>query len=192
MYKRFIMFSVVFFIAASNMAFGEEPKGRRSPRAALDMIDIEARVEAIDFEKREVVLRGPMGNLTTIKAGEEAKRFNEIEAGDIVKARFWTYLQAEFREPTEDEIAIPLVILAEAGKTIKDLPPGAVVGALVKAVVSIEIINRPDMMVTVKGPRGNYATIPVADAKILEELRIGEIVILTYAESVALLLEKKE
>lgn len=190
MLKRYIMFSVIFFITVSNMAFGEEPKGRRPPRAALDMIDIEARVEAIDYEKRELVLRGPMGNLTTIKAGDDVKRFNEIETGDTIKASYWTYLQAGFREPTEDEKNNPIVILAEKAKTVKELPPGAVVGALVKAVVSIEIINRPDMMVTVKGPRGNYVTITASDAKLLEELRIGEIVILTYAESVALALEK--
>lgn len=191
MFKNILMLSVIFLITVSNTAFGEEPKERRPPRAAFDLLDIEAKVEAVDYKKREVLLRGPMGNLVTVEAGDEVKRLEEIKAGDIVKARFYTYLQAEFREPTEDEKAVPLAILAESGKTIKELPPGAVVGALIKAVVSIEIIDRPDMMVTVKGPRGNYVSIPVADAKLLEELKIGEVVVLTYAESVALTLDKK-
>jgi hypothetical protein len=173
------------------MAIGEGKKERRAPRAVSEVVDIEAKVEAVDYEKREVLLRGPMGNLVTVEAGDNVKRLNEIKAGDSVHAKFFTYLQAEFRDPTEEEVATPLVILEDTVKTVKDLPPGAAAGSLIKAVVSIEIIDRPDTMVTVKGPRGNYVSIPVADAKLLEDLKIGEIVILTYVDSVALVLEKK-
>ena len=191
MLKKIIMFSVICLLTVSNTAFGEDQKERRAPRAVSDVVDIEAKVEAVDYETREVLLRGPMGNLVTIEAGEKVKRFNEIKVGDSVHARFFTYLQAEFRDPTDEEKATPLVVLEETVKTVKDLPPGAAAGTLIKAVVSIEIINRPDMVVTVKGPRGNYLSIPTSDAKLLEELKIGEIVILTYLDSVALVLEKK-
>lgn len=186
------MLSAILLIAVSNTAFAEGPKEKKPARAALELVDIEAKVEAVDYEKREVLLRGPTGNLVTVEAGDEVKRLKEIKAGDFVKAQYYTYLVAEFREPTAEEKAAPLTILAESGKAIKELPPGAVVGALIKAVVSIEMIDRPDMMVTVKGPRGNYVSIPVADAKLMDELNIGEVVILTYAESVALTLGKKE
>jgi hypothetical protein len=191
MLKKLIMFSVIFLLTVSGMAIGEEKKERRAPRAVSEVVDIEAKVEAVDYEKREVLLRGPMGNLVTVEAGDNVKRLNEIKAGDSVHAKFFTYLQAEFRDPTEEEVATPLVILEDTVKTVKDLPPGAAAGSLIKAVVSIEIIDRPDTMVTVKGPRGNYVSIPVADAKLLEDLKIGEIVILTYVDSVALVLEKK-
>lgn len=190
MFKKHAVLSVIVCMMMSSMALGEEDKKSLEPRAVLESIEMEAKVEAVDYKKREIVLRGSTGDLRTITAGDEAKRFDEIEVGDTVKASFQTYLQAEFREPTADEKATPLVILAEAGKTIDDLPPGAVVGALVKAVVSVEIINRPDMMVTVMGPGGNYVTIPAADVKVIEELHAGDSVILTYAESVTLGLEK--
>ena len=191
MLKKIMVFGVIFLLTVSGTVFGQGQKERRAPRAISDVIDIEAKVEAIDYEKREVLLRGPTGNLVTIEAGEEAKRFNEINVGDTVHVQFFTYLKAEFRDPTEDEIATPFVILEDTVKTVKDLPPAAAAGSVIKAVVTIEIIDRPDMIVTVKGPRGNYVSIPVADAKLLEELRIGEIVVLTYLDIVALALEKK-
>lgn len=191
MMKKTLILGVIFLITVSGMAFGGEPKERRPPKAVLRQVEMEATVDAVDYEKREVLLRGPAGDLVTVEAGDDVKRLNEVSVGDTVKTGFYTYLQAEFREPTADEKAAPVVILAASGKTIKDLPPGAVVGALIRAVVSVEIIDRPDKIVTVKGPEGNYVSIPVEDEKLLDELKTGEVVVLTYAESIALTLEKQ-
>ena len=99
-------------------------------------------------------------------------------------------MMAEFRNPTPEELAEPLVILAEAGKLDLDTPPGAAVGAIVKAVVTVEVINRPFMDVVVKGPQGNFMTIPVEDPELIEMLNVGKVVILTYGEAMALYIEK--
>ena len=178
------------FMVLSTAAFAQESTERRPTREKWEELTIEALVEAVDSEKREVLLRGPEGNLVTITADETVKRFGEIEVGDKVTTRFWTYMMAEFREPTEAEIAEPLVILAEWGKAPEDMPPGAAVGQTIKGVVTIEIINRPDMYVTVQGPLGNYLSIPVEDKEIITQLNIGEVIVLTYAEAVAMTLEK--
>ena len=191
MVKKILLLSVVFLITMSGMAFGEGTKARRPSKAAFNLVEMEAKVEAVDYEKREVLLRGPMGNLETVEAGDEIKRLNEIKVGDTVNASFYTYIKAEFRDPTEEEELAPLVVVAESTKALKDLPPGAAAGALIKAVVTVEIIDRPDMIVTVKGPKGNYTSIPVTDAKLLNDLKTGEVVVITYAEAVALTLDKK-
>ena len=123
-------------------------------------------------------------------AGEEVERFNELEVGDLIKLEYWTFMMAEFRKPSPEELAEPLVILAEAGKVDLDMPPGAAIGALVKAVVTVEVINRPYMDVVVKGPQGNFMTIPVEDPELIEMLNVGKVVILTYGEAMALYIEK--
>ena len=46
------------------------------------------------------------------------------------------------------------------------------------------------MLVTLKGPKGNYVVLPVKDASLLAELKIGERGVVTYSEVVALTLEK--
>lgn len=147
-------------------------------------------VTDINKETRDITLVGQEGNMLTITAGEEVKRFDEIAVGDQIAFEYYTYIKAEFRRPTPEELAEPLVIIEEAGKAPDDAPPGAAVGAIVKAVVTIEALNRPFMTATVKGPQGNYTTLPVEDPLLLEQLNIGEIVILTYAEAMVVSLEK--
>ena len=48
------------------------------------------------------------------------------------------------------------------------------------------------MFAVVEGPNGNYLTIPMKDAAFMEKLNIGQVVIMTYAEAVAVSLSKVE
>ena len=177
-------------ILLASGAFAQQTEERRPSRSAWKLSATVARVESIDHVTREVTLRGPSGELVTIEADDRIQRLDEIAAGDFVLAEFWTYIEAEFRDPTPEEKNIPLVILAEGEKAIADAPPGASFVAVARAVVTIEIINRPDMLVTVKGPGGNYVAVPVEDSELIKELRIGEVLVLTYAEALAISLEK--
>jgi hypothetical protein len=190
--RSIIVLSLITVAVVSVIASGQQSKQRRPAREKWDRISMQARVVAIDSQAREVTLRGPEGELVTVQAGEGIERFNEISVGDAVHAAFWIYMKAEFRDPTDEERDEPLVIVAEAGKFARDMPPGAVAGALMQAIVTIEIINRPDMLVTVKGPRGRYVSIPVADPGLITQLRVGEVTVITYAEVLALALEKVE
>ena len=151
---------------------------------------IRGEVTAIKAETREITLMGPKGNLVTMTAGEEVKRFDEIAVGDVIEFDYFTYFKAEFRAPTEEELAEPLVVVAEGGKAPEGMDPAAIVGAVVRAVVSIEVLNRPYMLVTVRGPQGNYTTIPMRDTELIKKLNVGQVVILTYAEAFAVSLEK--
>ena len=152
--------------------------------------ELQGTITAIDTDSREVTVVGQEGNIVTLMAGDEVERFNELEVGDLIKLEYWTFMMAEFRNPSPEELAEPLVILAEAGKVDLDMPPGAAIGALVKAVVTVEVINRPYMDVVVKGPQGNFMTIPVEDPELIEMLNVGKVVILTYGEAMALYIEK--
>ncbi|MBW2567143.1 MAG: hypothetical protein JRE24_09805, partial [Deltaproteobacteria bacterium] len=68
--------------------------------------------------------------------------------------------------------------------------PAGVVGAVVKAVVKVVAINTEEKKVAIQGPRGNFLVLPVRDEAVLNNLKVGEIVIMTYAEAVALSLSK--
>ena len=181
---------MVGLMLVSTALFAEKSEERRPPREKWELIAIDATIEAIDHKSREVTLRGPMGNLMTVEADDRIERLNEFKVGDIIHAEYWTYLKAEFRNPTPAEKDEPLAILVEGAKAPEGWDPSVEIGAVVQAVVTIEIIDRPDMLVTVKGPGGNYVSIPVEDPALLEKLRIGEVVVLTYAEALALALEK--
>ncbi len=185
-----IYFSALLVIAFLSLSANAQEK--RPSREKWDQVSMQGTVTAIDPETREITLMGTDGGLVTLTAGEEVERFDEIGVDDVIKFEYYTYLKAEFRDPTEEEKAEPLQIVAEGGKAPEGVDPAAVVGAVVKAVVTIEALNRPFMVATVSGPNGNYVSIPMEDEKLMTELHIGEVLILTYAEAVAVALEKVE
>ncbi|MFT6350527.1 MAG: Cu/Ag efflux protein CusF [Psychromonas sp.] len=178
---------VVFFTQnAMSAQSSEKPPSKEE----WSVVEIEATISAINSETREFTLKDETGNLVTIVAGDQVKRFDEFAVGDIVAAEYLTFLRAEFREPTAEENETPFVVLAEAGKAPKDVNPGAAIGAVVKAVVEVVAIDKPERLVTIQGPRGNYMVLPVKDDAVLNNLKIGEKVIMTYAEAFAIELVK--
>lgn len=181
------LIGLVLFSFVLSSAQGAE---RRSAREKWNHIEGEAIVQAIDKENRQVVLMGSDGTLETLMVGQGVKRFDEIEVGDTVKVDYWNYLVAEFRDPTPEELENPVTVLSQKAEIPEEMGPGTATGAVVKAVVTIEIINRPDMVVTVKGPKGKYFPIPVSDPELITQLKVGEQVIITYSESIVLSLEK--
>ena len=62
-----------------------------------------ATVQAIDLEKRELTLKGPLGEVSTVTVDKAVKRLDEIKAGDQVTAKYYLSVAAELREPTDDE-----------------------------------------------------------------------------------------
>jgi ribosomal protein L6P/L9E len=170
--------------------WGQDVNNNQPPKEKWNLVAAEGAVTAINKETRDITLKGPDGELVTLTASDAVERFDEIAIGDIMTFEYYTYMKAEFRKPTDEEIAEPLVVLAEGGKAPEGMDPAAVVGAVVKAVVTVEILNHPNMTATVKGPRGNYLTVEMEDEALMKKLNIGQQVILTYAEAMAISLSK--
>jgi hypothetical protein len=176
---------VMAFLSVNTYA-----QDKRPSREKWDQVSMQGTVTEINAETKEITLMGTDGGLVTMTAGEDVERFDEIAVDDVIKFEYFTYIKAEFRDPTPEEVAEPVQMIAEAGKAPEGIDPAAVVGAVVKAVVTIEALNRPFMVATVSGPNGNFVSIPMEDEKLMTELHIGEVLILTYAEAVAIALEK--
>lgn len=64
------------------------PKGAKPGMVAAKSTELSATVEAINYDTREVTLKGPEGKLFKVKAGPEIKRLNEVHQGDTVVARY--------------------------------------------------------------------------------------------------------
>jgi len=179
-----------FIIALLMLLFVGIQANAQEDRERWISEEVTGIVTIVNRETREITITGPEGNMITFTAGEEVEQFDEINETDLIKFQYLTYIKAEFRAPNEEEKAEPVVIVAEVAKAPKDVPPGAAVGAMVKAVVKIVGLNSQFMTATVQGPKGNFLTVPVEDIKLMEELRINQVLIMTYAEAIALTLEK--
>ena len=172
----------------------EQPAAASAPttRKEAVLVTITASVEAINLETREVTLKGPLGNTVTFTADQRIKRLNEVKVGDFVRADYYVSLAAELRKPTAEEEKNPIVLLDAAGKAPPGTSPAAGGLRRFKVVTTIEGLDRPTETITVKGPRGNYLTARVADPSRLTQMRIGEHIVVTYTEALAISLEKSE
>jgi Cu/Ag efflux protein CusF len=188
-YRKLMLVAICFAVVSINLYSQQNDEGL-PPKELWSQMTIQASIEAIDLASREVTLKGPQGNLVTVEVDNRVKRLSEFKVGDVVSAEYWTYLKAEFREPTPAERNNPLVVLAEGGRAPEGMPPSAAVGAVVKAVVVVDLINRTEGQVTIRGPRGKYMTFQVADQNVINQLKVRDEVILTYAEALALSLKK--
>jgi hypothetical protein len=151
-----------------------------------------ATVESVDQQAREVLLRGPGGNLVTVKAGPEVRNLDRVHAGDRVVVRYTEALAASLARP--DQSGGPAV--QTQGGIARTSPPGAsptaVIGDQVRATVRIEAIDRARNTVTFVGPAGAVRTVVVREPdaqQFLQTLNPGDRVDLVYTEAVAVAVE---
>ena len=118
------------------------PKPLSAERTLL--VTVTAKVEAIDQAKREVTLKGPLGNVVTFVVDERVKRLNEVSVGDEVTADYYVSLAGELRAPTEDEKKTPLTILAGGARAPKGTSPAAGGLRAFKVVATVVGLDLPD------------------------------------------------
>ncbi len=155
--------------------------------------EISATIVAVDQELRIVVVRGPQGNLTTIEAGPEVRNLAQVEVGDTIRV---VYEQAFIATLTGAEVASPVTdttvgaVRAEAGEM-----PGAAVGAMSTITVTIESIGPEGRSATFRGPDGQLQAIDVQreeGREFARGLNPGDVVQMTYAEALAIMVEPLE
>jgi Cu/Ag efflux protein CusF len=187
--------TIIFTLAgALSRVAAESPAAKPSAtsRQAEELITVTATVEAVDLEKRELTLKSPLGDTTTYIVDPAVKRLNEVKKGDRIHVDYYVSVAAEIRKPTPEEEKQPLTITDAGGKAEPGAAPA--VGGLrtIKVVATVEGLDRPTQSVTVKGPRGNMLMVRVKDPAVLTGLALGEKVVITCTEAVAVSLEKAE
>jgi hypothetical protein len=156
------------------------------------LASVTAQVEAIDHAKREVTLKGPLGNVVTFVVDERVKRLNEVKVGDEVTADYYVSLAAELRAPTEEEKKTPLTIIAGGARAPKGTSPAGGVVRAFKVVATVIGLDLPTQSVTLQGPLGNSGSIRAENVENLKQLRLGDMVIVTYTEALAISLHKAQ
>jgi hypothetical protein len=85
--------------ATEVVAVALAPKGQEPGGVVVDTVELTATVEAINYAKRTVTLRGPEGKIQTIKMDPGMERFREIKTGDEVVVRHTEALAVSVGKP---------------------------------------------------------------------------------------------
>ncbi len=183
----FVVFSATSAVSNAELDVAVTGGGERTAAKRVSAI-----ITDINHETRDVTLEGPLGNKVTLNAGDEIERLNEFEVGDLVVATYVQSLSGELRDPSEEELEMPWIELDVAAIADETMLPGAGVGQAIKAVCTIEGMNRATGTVTVLDPKGSYHVIGDVDPERMAGVTLGQTIILTYTRAMALSLEKHQ
>ena len=198
MKKYLIMIVGVVFLSATWAGAGGDPQKQvktpqTTPAASKPTVieenlkTLTATVEAIDLANQKVTLKGPKGKLLEVKVGDTVKNLPQVSVGDLVVVRYYESIAAQLVKP-----GTPLgSSMQEAVGTAKPgQMPAGVAGRQVTVTAKIEAIDKKAQKVTLKGPEGKTAEVKVPKPKMLEKVKVGDEVLITYTEALAIVVEK--
>ena len=188
MYKTLALLAAVLLFSTTAWA-GETAVATDKPSlySSQTMI-VTALVEAINHKTREVTLRGPEGETTSFVASEDARNLDQVSVGDIVMAE---YEQSLSIEVFANDGSVPGAgALAVAGRSEKgEMPALAAIDSQV-ITATVEEINIEANTFKLKGPSGEVNEYVAQDPENLKKAAVGDLVVITYTEAIALSVEK--
>jgi hypothetical protein len=147
-----------------------------------EMVEVKAKVEAIESGSRTINLRMDDGRIETIVAPDSMKTFNQIKVGDTVTAKYYDNIVVRKKEPGEKDInswqkgLTPSATGTPAATAAKQRTITATVTAIDMNVPSI----------TLKGPKYWTYSSKVADKDALAKVAVGDKVDITWTEALLL------
>ncbi len=146
-----------------------------------------ATVTAIDLQKRMVTLKGPKGEVRTIKVGEEAVNLPQVKVGDLVRVKYYESLAVEVIKPGTASGAgeKTAIVRAKPGEM-----PGGMAAQQTTVTATVTAIDKKKGTLTLKGPEGNKVVAKAEDPKNLDKVKVGDELLITYTEALAISVEK--
>ena len=179
--------AVVLMLSLATGAFAQATQGAALPKVVKEMEAVmTATVVAIDLQTRIVSLKGEDGEVRDIKVGEEAVNLPQVKVGDLVTIKFYESIAVEVIKPgtfagAGEKTAI---VKAKPGEM-----PGGMVAKQVSVTATITAIDKQKSTITLKGPEGKLNTVKVQDPANLEKVKVGDELMITYTEALAISVE---
>ena len=153
----------------------------------MSSTEVTATVVKVDQKTREVTLKKQDGTEYSFVAGDAVKNLAQVAAGDVVVA---TYTEAIAYEVKKGGKAAGAETTVGAKAAALGEKPAGAIGQKTTVTVTITAIDPKVPSVTFKGPEGNSRTIKVKHPEKLQGVSVGDSVELTYAEALAIRVEK--
>jgi hypothetical protein len=178
---------LVAFAAGNAFADAHEELDRPSMHASQSM-KVNAVVEAINHETREVRLRRSDGEIIEFVASEEARNLGQVDVGDIVNAEYIHSVSIEViaNEGYEPEAG---QMQATARTEEGEMPGVAAINTQV-ATATVEEINIEANTFKLKGVDGTVNEYTARNPENLKRAKVGDLVIMTVTDAVAITVEE--
>ena len=148
---------------------------------------ITANVTALDVAKREIVIEAVPGRPVTFVVDPDVRNLDQVHIGDRVVLEYSEGLMMQMQAPGAAPVAPKVAI--EATRSKPGAEPGGGLAATVEGTVTITAIDPKNRMVVFKAPGGELYQVKAAPGVHLEKAKVGDQLVATYTQSVALRVE---
>ena len=173
--------------AGHGAAAGQAP--RVLDAAVLDKaVLITATVTAIDLKNRIATLKGPEGNEFAVMVDPSVKNLGNVRMGDTVEAAYIQAVALDFQKGD----GIRMAMTTDAADTAKaGKMSGAAAMTRVTVVTNIWTLNQAKGTVLVRGPYGHFTEVKLKDPALLNGVKVGDQVKVTFTQAMATSVVKK-
>ncbi len=155
------------------------------PLTKQNQVTVTATIKAIDPATRSITLRSENGDEDTFTVGPDVTRFDQLKAGDTIKAVYYESLVFQVRKPGTPA---PTSGTGLAGGRLKDTPGGAV-GMEQTTTVTVKAVDMDAPSITVTTADGRTLTRKIADKKNIEGVKAGDQIDITYSQALLIAAE---
>jgi Cu/Ag efflux protein CusF len=174
--------------ALSSALLAAASTGAQQPRASVrDAVAVTARVERVDVFSRSLTLKTADGMAHMVYVGPELAVFRELKTGDNVLVRIVESVIVEARPGAR---TTGTVDTTAAAKKAPEAAQGDVLQQL-KAVVTIESVDLPMQVIVYKGGDNRRVQRQVRDPRLLDGLKAGDVIEITYTRERAIALQRQ-
>lgn len=155
--------------------------------AVVQVYELTATVIAINKASRRLTLMSPDGIKQTVKVGPEAVNFDQIRVGDQLQVEATQEVVVQMAEPDQstDDATVAMVALAPKGAK-----PGGVMAETTQVTGTVTAIDQDKRTATLRFEDGSTRTFPVRSDVNLGKRKVGEKVVLSVTEMVAVQVHK--
>jgi hypothetical protein len=148
-------------------------------------VTLSGTVETIDHVKRVMNIKMADGKFQTVDVPASAKRFDELKVGDKVSATYNNNVAVRMHPPGE-----PPVDTASKTSTMgQEVRPGGTAAVQRTMTASVATIDKSASSMTFVGPNGWKYSRRVVDPMVLDKVKVGDQVDITWNTDVTVSVE---
>ena len=188
MKKRLTIIIILAAVISGCTMLNTKPEEMAKGIEVDNTVVMTAEVVAIDKIDRTIALLGSEGDIVDLEVGEEARNFNQIKVGDMLKVVYYESVAIYIGEKGTQPDANAGII---AGRSAMGEKPGGFITEVIDISATVESINKFKRTLKLKMPDGNVVKTKVdKSVKAFDSLKKGDAIHARLTEAVAISIEK--
>jgi len=153
-------------------------------RGGSAVLSVTGEITAVDVANRIVSIKGPKGNISDLRVDPAVRNLEQVKVGDRVRLSYRIGVALALRKGGDG--IRETVETESAAVAAKGARPGGVATTRTTIVANVFGVDRKKKIVTLRGTSGQLTDVHVRDPQVLREVKVGDQVVASITESVAL------